>query len=82
MIKVDRKMLNSLLLLLVAVETSYLLKLTIVSRYHHLKIETLQDVARYYADMLQKNDVELTPYDIIALNSILERGKLKVPRKE
>lgn len=82
MIKVDRKTINSLLLVLLAVESSYLLKMSLVSKYHHLKIETLQDVARYYADMLQKNDVELTPYDIIALNAILERGKLKVPRED
>lgn len=82
MIKVDRKMVNSLLLLLLAIETSYLVKMAILSRYHQTKIETLQDVARYYADMLQKNDVELTPYDLIALNAILERGKIRVPRKE
>lgn len=42
--------------------------------------EGLEAVARYYTDMLIRNRVPLTDYDLIALNAILEASG--VPRKE
>lgn len=42
--------------------------------------EGLEAVARYYTDMLLRNRVPLTDYDLIALNAILEASG--VSRKE
>ncbi|QDH85274.1 hypothetical protein HWC49_gp43 [Gordonia phage Kenosha] len=74
MLKASPATVQTALVALVAVETAILLRLCWNSRQNHVKIETLKDVARYYADMLEKNDVELSDYDIIALNTILHKG--------
>ncbi|QJD49619.1 membrane protein [Gordonia phage Secretariat] len=74
MIKGDHGLLSTALVALVIFEGFALVKMSNGSRYKELKIEVLQDVARYYADILEKNEVQLTDYDVIALNAILERG--------
>ncbi|QPL14689.1 membrane protein [Gordonia phage Schwartz33] len=70
----DRKALINILVALAVIEGFTLARVLVLCRYKQLKIEILQDVARYYADMLEKNEVALTDYDLIALNSILERN--------
>jgi hypothetical protein len=34
--------------------------------------DVLSDLARYYADILKRNDVDFTDYDLIALLTIME----------
>ncbi|QAU06274.1 hypothetical protein SEA_RICKMORE_40 [Gordonia phage Rickmore] len=74
MVKASPATVQSTLMALVAVEAVILLRLCWNTRQNHVKINTLKDVARYYADMLEKNDVELSDYDVIALNTILHKG--------
>ncbi|QYW00681.1 hypothetical protein SEA_RONEY_42 [Gordonia phage Roney] len=55
------------------VETAILIRMAYAIKEQNLTITTLENVSRYYVDMLDKNDVPLTDYDIIALNAILTK---------
>ena len=55
------------------VETAILIRMAFIIKEQNLTITTLENVSRYYVDMLDKNDVPLTDYDVIALNTILTK---------
>lgn len=55
------------------VETAILIRMAFAIKEQNLTITTLENVSRYYVDMLDKNDVPLTDYDVIALNAILTK---------
>lgn len=54
------------------VETAILIRTIIIIRNQTMVVNTLENLSEYYVDILEKNDVHLTDYDLIALNTILE----------
>lgn len=65
--------LKNVLTAVVVTETVLLARSLLVIRDQNEVIKTLEDVSNYYVYILDKNDVPLTKYDLIALNSIFSK---------
>lgn len=65
--------LKNVLTAVVVTETVLLASSLLVIRDQNEVIKTLEDVSNYYVYILDKNDVPLTKYDLIALNSIFSK---------
>lgn len=57
---------------LVIFETSMLITVAKQLREKSKDADVMSDLARYYADLLNRNDVEMEEYDVIALHAIVE----------
>lgn len=65
--------LRNVLTAVVVTEAVLLVRSLLVIRDQNEVIKTLEDVSNYYVYILDKNDVPLTKYDLIALNSIFSK---------
>ena len=73
MVEKYREITKLTMLSALVVETAILIRMAFVIKEQNLTITTLENVSRYYVDMLDKNEVPLTDYDVIALNAILTK---------
>lgn len=53
------------------VETAILIRAAFTIKAQHTALELLENLSEYYVDILERNDVDLSDYDIIVLNTIL-----------
>lgn len=53
------------------VETAILIRAAFTIKVQHTALEMLENLSEYYVDILERNDVDLSDYDIIVLNTIL-----------
>lgn len=65
--------LRNVLTAVVVTEAVLLVRSLLVIRDQNEVIKTLEDVSNYYVYILDKNDVPLTKYDLIALNSMFSK---------
>ena len=65
--------LRNVLTAVIVTETILLARSFLVVRDQNDVIKTLEDVSNYYVYILDKNDVPLTKYDLIALNSMFSK---------
>lgn len=65
--------LRNVLTAVVVTEAVLLARSLLVIRDQNEVIKTLEDVSNYYVYILDKNDVPLTKYDLIALNSMFSK---------
>lgn len=59
------------------IETAVLIRIASMLRDQNHNVDTLERVSQYYVDILEKNEVPLTDYDVIALNLILSLDEEK-----
>lgn len=57
---------------LVIFETTMLISVANQLREKSKDADVLSDLARYYADILKRNDVDMSDFDLIALLTIME----------
>lgn len=53
------------------VETAILIRAAFTIKTQYTALEMLENLSEYYVDILERNDVDLSDYDIIVLNTIL-----------
>ena len=61
---------------LVIFETGLLVSVSMELQKKSKDVDTLSDLSRFYADILKRNDVDMSDFDLIALLTIIEsRGR-------
>lgn len=61
---------------IIMIQSGILLNMSLTSRRHKFEADKYADIVTYYNTIIQREDIELTDYDLIALSTLFEEGRV------
>ena len=57
-------------------QSGVLLNMSLTSRRHKFEADKYADIVTYYNDILKREEIELNEFDIVALNTMFQEGRV------